>query len=157
MMGIKKIAVSTEKTIRDTVEPAIVVPINQEGRLAKKDSIRGESLPSLPSSSSCNLFVALYVVSMAEKKKQKIRETSIPESKRVSILFLLPQDIDKIQDDRKHNSPVGFSEAKRHGLMDTNDKESNREREDKNVNQFHADCKNSNYLFLQTELHRFKG
>lgn len=67
------------------------------------------------------------------------------------MLFLLPQDIDKIQDDRKHNSPVGFSEAKCHGLMDTDDQESNRQGEDKNINQFHADCKNSDYLLLRAD------
>ncbi|HEX6890902.1 MAG TPA: hypothetical protein VF141_09415 [Chryseolinea sp.] len=57
------------------------------------------------------------------------------------MLFLLSEVEYKVKAERKHYSPISFTKAKHHCLVDTDDQKSNCEREDENVDEFHVQAK----------------
>ena len=57
------------------------------------------------------------------------------------MLFLLPEVEHKVENERQHYSPVGFSKPEYHGLVDSDDQKCNCKRKDKNVGEFHVYAK----------------
>lgn len=86
-IGVNRSTVKAPTQTIDIVDPITVVPKNQEGCFVNNDMTRPETLPRLPSNCICNLFEMRYAASMVEKKKAKISEIMIPESKMKSMLI----------------------------------------------------------------------
>ena len=85
--GVDKSTAKAPTQTIDIVDPITVVPKNQEGCFVNNDMTRPETLPRLLSNCICNLFETRYAVSMVEKKKAKISEIMIPESRMKSMLI----------------------------------------------------------------------
>ena len=109
----------------DSVVPINVVPVNHAGRFAKNVISCADRFPSRLSSSSCNLLAALKLVSSTEKKIANINEIMMPKRRSAFMLFLLSEVENKIQDEGKHYSPVSFSKANYHGLVNSDDQKAN--------------------------------
>jgi len=98
------------------------------------------------------LFAALKLVSSTEKKMENSNKTTIPKIRRVFMLSLLTVDEQKVKAERKHYSPVSFTKAKHHSLVDPDDQKSNCEGKDKNVNEFHVFAKIAIIWFFGLEI-----
>ena len=69
---------------------------------------------------------------------ENINDATMPKIRRALMLSLLSEVEHKIKDKGKHYSPVSFTEAKYHGLVNSYDQKGNCEGKNQNVDEFHV-------------------